>query len=180
MTLDEYQKAAARTASWDTTHEIRQATFSLGLVCEATEVLELFDDGPGPTPMALTKELGDVMWYTAGLCTEHDMSLAEVVGRSFEQLDIEMFSEQPPAERVRQLVVLTGKVSDYMKKVLGHGHALDRERLAGGLQAVFLCLHTVCQGYGLVTVEVAEANIKKLMARYPQGFTTADSVNRKA
>ena len=72
-----------------------------------------------------------------------------------------------------------GEVVDYLKKVLFHGHTMDGAKLAKELGDVlfYTAILATLGGYSLA--EVMQMNIDKLKARYPDGFTTAASVNRK-
>ena len=168
MTLDEYQKAAARTAPMTVTAMVQQATFSLGLVCEATEVLEVMG-GENVDPELFIKELGDVLWYTAGLCTLFKLSLADTATL-----------EHKTNPNAQELVIKAGKVSDYMKKVIGHGHDMDTARLSDEIGGVLQAIHSLCLAYGISLSDVGKANVAKLKARYPDGFSSEASRNRTA
>ncbi len=74
----------------------------------------------------------------------------------------------------------SGEVIELVKKHLFHGHALDRERLKKELGDVLWYLAAICTAEGLSLGDVADANIAKLRARYPEGFTSEKSQNRKA
>ena len=54
-----------------------------------------------------------------------------------------------------------GEVADVIKKHLHHGAALDETKLRKELG------------------DIAAGNVEKLRARYPEGFTTADSIARR-
>jgi len=71
-----------------------------------------------------------------------------------------------------------GEVADYLKKVLHHGHELDRERLKKELGDVLWYAAAIADRADLTLEEVAQANIDKLMERYPEGFTSERSINR--
>ena len=89
MTLDEYQRGALTTASFPASAKVLYPT--LKLAGEAGEVAEklgklMRDEGWTPgTPLteaqreALTKELGDVLWYVAVLAADMGVDL-ETVG----------------------------------------------------------------------------------------------------
>ncbi len=64
-----------------------------------------------------------------------------------------------------------GEVADYLKKVLFHGHQLDRERLVKELGDVLWYLAAIASEIGVPLSEVAAANIDKLAKRYPDGFS---------
>ncbi|HEX7022604.1 MAG TPA: nucleoside triphosphate pyrophosphohydrolase family protein [Trueperaceae bacterium] len=89
----EYQQQSRRT--WGVVamdHPIVYPT--LGLANEAGEVAgkikKIFRDKGGVISeedrLALKKELGDVLWYLTQICTELDLSLAEVAGANLEKL----------------------------------------------------------------------------------------------
>lgn len=71
-----------------------------------------------------------------------------------------------------------GETVDYIKKVVFHGHPIDRERIKKELGDVSWYWATLAHVCGLTAEEVMETNIDKLMARYPNGFTEEDSKKR--
>jgi NTP pyrophosphatase (non-canonical NTP hydrolase) len=72
-----------------------------------------------------------------------------------------------------------GEVLDYIKKVHFHGHALDKQKLVKELGDVLWYLAAAADSVSVSLEEVAEANLKKLAERYPNGFTKERSINRK-
>ena len=71
-----------------------------------------------------------------------------------------------------------GELAEVVKKEVGHGHPEDREKIAKELGDVMWYVAAVASTYGLCLENVAEANIAKLRARYPEGFSTAASIAR--
>lgn len=71
-----------------------------------------------------------------------------------------------------------GEVCDLLKKHLGHGHALDREKVAAELGDVLWYVAEVASSLGLTLGEVAAKNVDKLRRRYPDGFSSERSINR--
>lgn len=71
-----------------------------------------------------------------------------------------------------------GEVADLVKKHLGHGHPLDRDAIKKELGDVLWYLAALAERLNLTLPEIAEANINKLRARYPNGFSKARSRNR--
>lgn len=71
-----------------------------------------------------------------------------------------------------------GEVADYVKKVFGHGHPMDAAKLGKELGDVLWYLAVLADSIGLSLGEVAQRNIDKLRARYPDGFSTERSMNR--
>ena len=93
MDFDEYQTAARETAQYPNMgSNVYYPT--LGLAGEAGEVAEkikkLMRDGGGVLTTerreALKKELGDVLWYVAALCSELDLGMGEVAEHNIAKL----------------------------------------------------------------------------------------------
>ncbi len=73
-----------------------------------------------------------------------------------------------------------GEVADLVKKFVGHGHALDKTKLVKELGDVLWYLSALCTLNGLTLADVAKTNVAKLQLRYPEGFSSEASINRKA
>ncbi len=71
-----------------------------------------------------------------------------------------------------------GEVADMVKKHLGHGHELDVNKLIKELGDVLWYIAVLSNKVGVSLQEVAQANIDKLAARYPGGFSVERSKNR--
>ncbi len=71
-----------------------------------------------------------------------------------------------------------GEVADYIKKIVGHGHALDKAKLSKELGDVLWYCAALADDAGLSLADIATGNIEKLRARYPDGFSTAASIAR--
>ena len=72
----------------------------------------------------------------------------------------------------------SGEVIEHIKKVVGHGHVIDRELVKKELGDVLWYVAAIATLLDLPLGDVAFANIEKLKARYPKGFSEADSINR--
>ena len=72
----------------------------------------------------------------------------------------------------------SGEAIDIVKKHLAQGHALDREALIKELGDIAWYLAETATALDVSLDEVFVRNIEKLKKRYPQGFTTENSVNR--
>ncbi len=64
----------------------------------------------------------------------------------------------------------SGEVQDLIKKHLGHGHDLDKEKVKKELGDVLWYVAAIAGALGLKLSDVANANIEKLRKRYPDGF----------
>ncbi len=71
-----------------------------------------------------------------------------------------------------------GELAGAIKKHLSHGHDLDKEHIREELGDVLWYLAEIAAALDMTLEEVAEANIAKLKARYPDGFDPERSRNR--
>lgn len=74
-----------------------------------------------------------------------------------------------------------GEVTDLLKKVVHHGRPFDdvRSKLILEMGDVLWYLAHLANVIGVDLGDVAQANIDKLRARFPQGFTREDSVAKR-
>lgn len=72
-----------------------------------------------------------------------------------------------------------GEIADSIKKVIHHGHILDREETIEEIGDLEYYL-TQLKKYLKVSDEyIREMNIHKLKKRYPEGFSSEASINRE-
>jgi NTP pyrophosphatase (non-canonical NTP hydrolase) len=76
------------------------------------------------------------------------------------------------------LVGEAAEATEMVKKHIGHGHALDKEKLTAELGDVMWYVADLCTLLGIDMSDVATANIEKLKKRYPEGFSPERSQNR--
>jgi NTP pyrophosphatase (non-canonical NTP hydrolase) len=92
MELSDYQRESRRTAEYP--REAWLAYPALGLAGEAGEVAEhvkkaIRDDGGTVSDerrAAMSKELGDVLWYVAQLASELGLELDDIAAQNLEKL----------------------------------------------------------------------------------------------
>lgn len=72
-----------------------------------------------------------------------------------------------------------GEVAELIKKHVGHGHPLDKEKLTKELGDVLWYLATLAEVLGISFQDVADMNLEKLKKRYPDGFSHEASLGRK-
>ncbi len=72
----------------------------------------------------------------------------------------------------------SGEAIDIVKKWLAQGHELDKEKLAKELGDIAWYLAEAATALELSLEEILQGNIDKLKARYPEGFSTVQSINR--
>ena len=72
-----------------------------------------------------------------------------------------------------------GEAIDILKKYLFQGHELDGEHLAKELGDVAWYLAVTADALGYTLEDILSMNVKKLRARYPNGFDVEHSIKRK-
>ena len=73
----------------------------------------------------------------------------------------------------------SGEAIDIVKKHLAQGHDLDREALIKELGDIAWYLAETATALDVSLDEVFTRNIDKLKKRYPEGFSTVQSIHRK-
>ncbi|MCC5894862.1 MAG: nucleoside triphosphate pyrophosphohydrolase family protein [Alkalibacterium sp.] len=72
-----------------------------------------------------------------------------------------------------------GEVADMVKKYVFHDHELDRDETIKELGDVMWYVANIATCLNVTLEEVAQRNVDKLKERYPDGFDTEKSKNRK-
>lgn len=72
----------------------------------------------------------------------------------------------------------SGELIDLLKKHVHHEHPLNIDKIRSEAGDVMWYLSAICSQLGLELSDVMQANITKLRARFPNGFTSADSIAR--
>lgn len=139
---------------------------AMGICTEVGELLELESDEH------LIEEAGDLCWYlalgydTLGLDWDAE-----------DDTDVPMRGETP----VETLTIFATELLDMVKKQIFYGRELDHQKAALTLkilkQSLFLGLE-MCDDETINLKNVVEANIKKLMKRYPGKFSEAAANER--
>lgn len=89
MTFDEYQHLAARTIRMDLTIDQALQHGLYGLAAEAGEVLGIYQkdlQGHDVSDDHLRKELGDVLWMIAEICTAKRFDMDDVAQLNIDKL----------------------------------------------------------------------------------------------
>ena len=71
-----------------------------------------------------------------------------------------------------------GEFANLVKKMTAHGHPFDPQALDDELGDVLWYLAEAATAAGLSLEEIANNNVKKLLKRYPDGFSEEQSRNR--
>lgn len=72
-----------------------------------------------------------------------------------------------------------GEVADHIKKYSFHKHELPKDEIEKELGDVLWYIANIANVLDLDLNVIAKKNIDKLQKRYPQGFSSSDSINRE-
>lgn len=72
----------------------------------------------------------------------------------------------------------TGEIADIFKKHMYQGHDLDLEHVEEELGDVMFYIVNLATLYNIDMEDVIEKNFEKLLNRFPNGFSAADSIAR--
>jgi len=178
MNLSDYQSKAMRTSPPD--HD-RIKNGCLGLIGESGELVDLvkkylFQSGKNsPVPVdAITKELGDILWYCAELC--------EGLGVQFKEMCpiVEAVSCEWNERRAEKIAICLSKdainaYNDYILSIRPN----EPEKISYLISDILIRVSWFASMIGKSLSDIADANIAKLEARYPNGFEAERSMKRQ-
>ena len=72
-----------------------------------------------------------------------------------------------------------GEFANLIKKLVAHGHPISNDKLRDELGDVLWYLAEAATSCNLDLIEIANQNVEKLKARYPDGFSQEASINRE-
>ena len=77
------------------------------------------------------------------------------------------------------LVGEAGEACDNVKKAIFHRHGIDKDKLISELGDVAWYLAALCDTFDITLHTVMKENVIKLKERYPDGYKSEDSINRR-
>lgn len=189
LTLNGYQSAAMSTAL---PASLNLAYMAYGLVNEIGELQEkLISENTGTTSAEDTlKELGDVLWYIAGVSHIRGWKLSEVMTGVVTDITVSEYEANEFAKssdsNSRQdsnailsisLTVAAGNLCGALKKeIRDNAHKPDVEKEA--LRKIFQISTVLAKKLGSTLEHVATANIAKLASRKARGVIGGNGDNR--
>ena len=121
----------------------------------------------------------DAELYELVLDRGDELSANEYQRLAMRSLNPELTKRDVLINGVMGLCGEAGEAIDIVKKHLHQGHDLDREGLVRELGDIAWYLAETAYALDVSLEKVLQGNIDKLKARYPEGFETEKSVNRK-
>ena len=99
----------------------------------------------------------------------------------YQQLALRTWKDQPTDMAILNAALgfgESGEAQGVVKKWYFHGHDLDQKELLKEIGDQLYYCAVMCKELGFTLEEVAMMNVRKLMDRYPDGFSTERSINR--
>ncbi len=168
MNPREYQLEAIKFKNNDLTHNQSINNWLMGMIGEFGELVDIlkkivFHSHPVDKEK-LSKEIGDVFWYSSVFAHDNDIDFSRLVLNPF-------------------IVENHNHLVDFCFEMFCDLNSLVRNRhynscLYEDLHEFVSSMVSICYFFNFVPGEIMEQNIKKLSARYPAGFSPADSINR--
>lgn len=118
MDANLYQKKASRTLIDKpdfliTDHQVMVVWCLTGLCGEAGEIAKLIKKGifhqHGVDKQKLRKEIGDVLWYIAGICTVFDFNLGDIMQENINKLNLRYPNGYNTKDSVKRVDVYSEK-----------------------------------------------------------------------
>jgi len=202
-TFTQYYELARKTMIYPN-HGENLVYPTLGLVGETGEIAEkvkkIYRDNQGEVDedrrVALSKEIGDVMWYLAALCYEYRVSMSDVaMGRdSISEYDLVITNTMIPrrnslrldtqvlrlSSNVGHLVTLcTNSFMDLQfDKTRDQKIADSSQTIVSYLGAVLRIICEISGLLGLHLSDICQMNIAKLYSRFDRGVIQGSGDNR--
>lgn len=176
MRFSEYLSAVVRTANRDLTLPEQVVNASLSLFEEVGEIISHYKKNQfHGHPLSASKviaEIGDALFYASWLflCANEGNALDEGT------LEMSFHWNLEPADAgfgVENLAQLAHIANRNLQNVIGSG-VLERT----AFYPSFRLLACLAAGVGRKLEDVAAENVNKLQIRYPNAFTTEDSIAR--
>lgn len=187
MNPNTYQRLAARTLI-DAPEapipdgEIMLVWNAIGLAGEAGEICAILASAAGHRfedleRLALLEEVGDLLWYAAGLCTKLDAELEASITAYWV---VAPFKTDPERAAI-EIAAQAGAINDMIKKAVFHRHGVTdytRSQILQRIGRLTWHLGALCAALSADLAYVMAQNIEKLRRRYPDGYSTEASLAR--
>jgi len=173
ITWKEFQEQSKRTMPFQghatNTQELYNVlgNYALGTLGEWLEYqhemkdVDIMKDVSYETIVKVEKEIGDVAHYLVGLLT--------IMQEDFDEKKLTyVLCEEDIYESL-------ANIGEIPKKYIYHGHKVDEEKF---INSIYKAISFFQTNFGINIERILQTNIDKLKTRYPEKFTTADSIKR--
>lgn len=171
MNFKEYTQLAIRTKNYDLTQEELIMNAQFGLIGETGEVIDLmkkvFFHSHKLNLKELKKELGDITWYLALASDTLNLNT------TYQECKFLNASKAPT-----DYLNLSKTVNHLVKTLSSKEKIKESYLLNSYIKQCLIQINYICFVNGFTLSEILKKNIEKLMERYPEGFSSINSINR--
>jgi NTP pyrophosphatase (non-canonical NTP hydrolase) len=164
ITYNNYEELASTTCKNLENEDANILHMKMGILTEAAEVVDILKKkhayGKEIDTSHLKEELGDILWYTANYCKFVEMDFANV---------IDNIGYQPLYDRSADF-----SLYELMELIIINSTALDVNSIYDVIDLTLYAIEQIDSSLN----EILDTNIKKLAARYPEGFSSYYALNR--
>ena len=107
------------------------------------------------------------------------MRMNEYQALAARTINQKLYPEQQAMHALHGMVGEIGEIHSLYQKSY-QGHEIDRDHLKKETGDLLWFISEYCTAMGWTLEEVAQGNVDKLIARYPEGFDSDKSLHRKA
>lgn len=179
MKQKEYNQLAEKTLSYNFYAEDQKMKNllhgAIGLVTEATELVENYNGVKKHDSVNVFEELGDITFYLS--IPQRELAFEILDDYFHTPLEQEVFAAYGTIYCL-DLINASSNLLDYHKKMLFYGKPMDEEKYKELFFEVAKSLRVIIQLEGFNIEDIHERNISKLKARYGDKFTSDGALNR--
>ena len=188
-TFEAYQRQTKRTVQQYLTKKERHYQNTIGLIGEVTEVVELLLEEELDKEHVL-EELADVSWYMSRLLDDWELDMHKVLEHNssidfgqefwFEEYKLRFVDgdEKTLKRHAKELVSLSGNISEHLKKHFFQKHDLDLCEVGRLCKKLMEEVSMIAFFIGCTMEKVLKTSIEKSNRRYPNGWDENNSINR--
>mgnify|MGYP001054469817 CR=1 FL=1 len=169
MNIAEYQVFAMRTAKvMDTKGMLVHG--AMGVSSEVGELAEAMFRPAGRAAGSVQEELGDMAWFIAYMMQALGYSVSQFGRAEYMYMLTNMYGPSIQNAHV-EMNINAGEILSLVKGHAFYGKGLDVKKLVEHLTKQWHLLIFVCELYNQEVIDMLNANILKLAARYPDKYS---------
>lgn len=141
-----------------------------------SELEELYDAIKKEDMVNIAEEFSDILWYAANYCNIHNINPGYYPFKS-SQLDEDVDLDALNIV-IKDIVGVISRLQDLDKKLLAYNRPVLHEQRKEAIESLLSMLHAAYVCIGINVEQSMQNNIDKLIARYPDKFSTYLANNR--
>lgn len=190
MNLNEYQKQAITTKIY--ADEVALSYLAMGLGGEAVELFEKIQENKDVICSLnedqfrlMSKEIGDIYWYLAGLTEETNQNLGDVRERLYKSTVLP--TDVKFDEVLGMLIISTGAILEVFKKALRDDYELfvDKKltddkfnKMNNRIVELLVVCEWLADFFGISVQDILQQNVDKLASRAKRGTLSGSGDER--